>query len=101
MRVHQQVTACSSLLSKQPAKPVSAAHPVQRAPPPAAGFARIALQQGAALVPVLALGEADSLHNLVEWPALQRWCIRKLGFPVPYVIVGRWLMPLPSPTHLK
>lgn len=44
-----------------------------------AGFVRIALQHGAALVPVLALGEADSLHNLIEWPSLQRWCTKKLG----------------------
>lgn len=44
-----------------------------------AGFVRIALQQGAALVPMLVLGEADSLHNLIEWPSLQRWCTRKLG----------------------
>jgi 2-acylglycerol O-acyltransferase 2 len=43
------------------------------------GFVRIALQHGAALVPVLALGEADSLHNLIEWPSLQRWCTKKLG----------------------
>ena len=52
------------------------------APPPRrrpAGFVRVALRQGAALVPVLALGEADSLRNLVEWPALQRWCTKKLG----------------------
>lgn len=52
--------------------------PGMAAPPPA-GFVRIALQQGAALVPVLTLGEADSLHNLVEWPWMQRWCTKKLG----------------------
>ena len=43
------------------------------------GFVRIALQEGAALVPVLALGEADSLHNLIEWPSMQRLCTKKLG----------------------
>ena len=48
-------------------------------PPLPAGFVRIALQQGASLVPVLALGEADSLHNMIEWPSVQRWCTKKLG----------------------
>lgn len=65
------------------------------------GFVRIALQQSAALVPVLALGEADSLHNLIEWPSVQRWCTKKLGFPIPFVIAGRWFLPLPARTHLK
>lgn len=37
------------------------------------GFVRLAMQQGAALVPVLAFGEIDSLHNLVNWPAALRW----------------------------
>jgi 2-acylglycerol O-acyltransferase 2 len=68
---------------------------------PVAGFVRIALQQSAALVPVIALGEADSLHNLIEWPSVQRWCTKKLGFPLLYVLVGRWFLPLPAPTGLK
>jgi hypothetical protein len=105
---------------------------------------------------VLALGEADSLHNLIEWPSVQRWCTKKLGwvasamchaapvqaatttsnkflhsllfsvliihagghlwglavaqvpppfpacsFPIPFVIAGRWFLPLPARTHLK
>lgn len=39
----------------------------------------MALKHDAALVPVLALGEADSLRNLIEWPSMQRWCTKKLG----------------------
>ncbi|KAL4452259.1 hypothetical protein ABPG75_007921 [Micractinium tetrahymenae] len=65
------------------------------------GFVRIALKHGAALVPVLALGEADSLRNLVEWPWMQRWCTKRLGFPIPFIIAGRWCLPLPASTHLK
>lgn len=83
-------------------------HPPARlclpAPPPrprGAGFVRMALKQGAALVPVLALGEADSLRNLLEWPSMQRWCTKRLGFPIPFLIAGRWLLPLPAPTGLK
>ncbi|PRW56972.1 Diacylglycerol O-acyltransferase 1 [Chlorella sorokiniana] len=65
------------------------------------GFVRMALKHDAALVPVLALGEADSLRNLIEWPAMQRWCTKKLGFPIPFIIAGRWCLPLPAPTGLR
>ncbi len=36
-----------------------------------AGFVRLAAQQGASLVPVLAFGELDTLRNLVDLPAVQ------------------------------
>ena len=36
-----------------------------------AGFVRLALQQGAALVPVLCLGELNTLRNFIDLPALQ------------------------------
>lgn len=65
------------------------------------GFVRMALKHDAALVPVLALGEADSLRNLIEWPSMQRWCTKKLGFPIPFIIAGRWCLPLPAPTGLR
>lgn len=65
------------------------------------GFVLLALKHGAALVPVLSLGEADSLRNMIVWPAMQRWCTKKLGFPIPFVIAGRWWLPLPGRTHLK
>lgn len=65
------------------------------------GFVRLAMQQGAALVPVLAFGEVDSLRNLVNWPAALRWTYKRLGFPMPYFMVGRWgLSPFPSKTGL-
>ncbi len=38
---------------------------------PRAGFVRLAIQQRAALVPVLAMGELDTLRNLIDMPNLQ------------------------------
>jgi 2-acylglycerol O-acyltransferase 2 len=66
------------------------------------GFVRVAAREGAALVPVVALGEVSSLSNVVSLPALQRWTYRRLGFPVPFLLAG-WLRvtPLPAKTGLR
>jgi diacylglycerol O-acyltransferase 2, plant len=48
----------------------------------AAGFVRIAIEQQAALVPIVVLGEVDCLRNFVDAPRLQAWSYKKLGFPV-------------------
>jgi hypothetical protein len=48
------------------------------------GFVRMAIEQQAALVPVLAIGEVLQLRNLLHMPRLQKWSYRKLGFPVPW-----------------
>jgi hypothetical protein len=42
---------------------------------------RIAIEQQASLVPVLALGEALQLRNLYDIPALQQYTYKRLGFP--------------------
>jgi hypothetical protein len=42
---------------------------------------RIAIEQQASLVPVLALGEALQLRNLYDMPALQQYTYKRLGFP--------------------
>ena len=35
-------------------------------------------------------------------PAVQAWTYKKLGFPVPYLVVGRWGMtPFPSKAPLR
>lgn len=65
---------------------------------------RIALEEGACLVPLVVLGEINSLGNmkLFDWPAMQRWSYKRLGFPVPYLIAGKWgLLPLPAKTGLR
>ncbi|RMZ55327.1 hypothetical protein APUTEX25_003465, partial [Auxenochlorella protothecoides] len=66
------------------------------------GFVRVAQQAQASLVPLLVLGEIDSLRNLISAPAMLQWTYKRLGFPVPYLIVGRWgLTPFPQPTGLR
>eukprot|EP00803_Ostreobium_quekettii_P005722 evm.model.scf_27.11 EVM.evm.TU.scf_27.11 scf_27:83458-88282(-) len=66
------------------------------------GFCRIAIEQQACLVPTLALGELFTLSNLLDWPQMQRKTYKLLGFPVPYLVVGRWgLSPLPRKVPLK
>ena len=67
-----------------------------------AGFVRLAIEQGAALVPVLALGEIAALRNFFDMPALQQWTYKTIGFPIPYLVVGRWgLTPFPRRTGLR
>ena len=66
------------------------------------GFVRIALEQGACLVPILCFGEARSLRNLIDVPRMQRWTYRRLGFPIPFLIVGKYgILPLPSRAGLR
>lgn len=59
------------------------------------GFVRVAAEAGAALVPVLALGEILQLRNVLDAPALQQYTYKRLGFPFPYLQVGRWWTPFP------
>ncbi|EFJ45849.1 hypothetical protein VOLCADRAFT_93670 [Volvox carteri f. nagariensis] len=64
------------------------------------GFVRLALEEGAWLVPVLALGETLQLRNLISAPEMQRITYKRLGFPVPFILGGRWsltTLPLRNP----
>ena len=61
------------------------------------GFVKIALEQQADLVPVLCFGEIYQLRNGISLPRLQAWTYRKFGFPVPFLPVGRFFVPLPLP----
>ncbi len=64
------------------------------------GFVRLALEEGAWLVPVLALGETLQLRNLISAPGMQRVTCKRLGFPVPFILAGRWgltTLPLRNP----
>lgn len=65
------------------------------------GFCRLAIEQGACLVPTLALGETLQLRNAIELPWLQQATYKRLGFPVPFVVAGRWWTPLPHRVPLK
>ena len=53
-----------------------------------AGFIKLAIEQQAHLVPILVMGEICSLRNFIDIPALQQWTYKKIGFPVPYLVVG-------------
>lgn len=54
------------------------------------GFCKLAIEHGAAVVPVLALGETLQLRNIFDVPTLQQLTYKRLGFPFPYMLVGRW-----------
>ena len=54
-----------------------------------AGFVKVAAEHGAALVPIAALGEVTGLRNAIDIPWMQAWSYKRLGFPVPYLVVGR------------
>lgn len=62
-----------------------------------AGFVRVAQAQGAALVPVLVLGESASLADAISLPELKARSIKALGFPVPFLVSGRFFPGSPLP----
>jgi len=66
------------------------------------GFIRLAIQENAALVPVVAFGEVTSLRNAIVMPRLQRATYKILGFPIPFLMAGRGgITPLPSKTGVR
>lgn len=66
------------------------------------GFIRLAIQENAALVPVIVFGEVTSLRNAIVMPRLQRATYKLLGFPIPFLMAGKGgILPLPSKTGLR
>ncbi|QDZ18478.1 diacylglycerol acyltransferase [Chloropicon primus] len=59
------------------------------------GFIKIALESGASIVPVLCFGEIYQLKNGISLPRLQAWTYKQFGFPIPFLPVGRFGMPIP------
>mmetsp|Transcript_2252 Transcript_2252/g.5245 ORF Transcript_2252/g.5245 Transcript_2252/m.5245 type:complete len:605 (+) Transcript_2252:94-1908(+) len=60
------------------------------------GFVKIALETGARIVPVLCFGEIYQLTNGICMPKVQSWTYKALGFPIPFIPVGRFgFTPLP------
>ena len=59
------------------------------------GFVKIAMEQGATIVPVLCFGEIYQLKNGISMPRLQAWTYKQFGFPIPFLPVGRFWMPVP------
>lgn len=65
------------------------------------GFIKMAIEAGASVCPVFVFGEAQAQRNLLPWKSLQRWTVRKFGFPVPFVPTGYLgISPLPQPIPL-
>ncbi len=63
------------------------------------GFVRMALEHNAELVPVVSIGEWDLMDN-IYMPALQNATRKKLGFPIPFIPQGRFLLPMArKPKH--
>ena len=52
------------------------------------GFIRIAIEEGAHLVPVFVFGESQATRNLIKWKAAQRWTYKRFGFPMPFLPGG-------------
>ena len=53
-------------------------------------------------MPTIVMGEIEALRNFVDMPRVQAWSYKRLGFPIPYLVVGRWcLSPFPRSTGLK
>lgn len=71
------------------------------------GFVRIAIQEGADLIPVFSFGENDLYEQLVPNPPgskLRRWqakMMSTLGFTLPLVAGKTELMGLPSPVPIR
>ena len=66
------------------------------------GFIRIAIEQGAHLVPVFVFGESQATRNLFKWKAAQRWTYKRFGFPMPFLPGGfKGFLPLPAPLPLS
>lgn len=58
------------------------------------GFVRLALQNGAWLVPVYAFGGNDTYHQVESAQGFLRWTARKFRVVMP-IFYGRWRTPMP------
>lgn len=59
------------------------------------GFIRIAMNHKVPLVPVISFSESNIMDN-VHCVPLQRWFLKRIGFPFPTLPYGRWFLPLPT-----
>ena len=58
------------------------------------GFIRLAIQEGASLLPILSIGESH-LMDMVRVPFIQKWFVKRIGIPVPFIPYGPLGLPYP------
>eukprot|EP00607_Mallomonas_marina_P003551 CAMPEP_0182437554 /NCGR_PEP_ID=MMETSP1167-20130531/85124_1 /TAXON_ID=2988 /ORGANISM="Mallomonas Sp, Strain CCMP3275" /LENGTH=433 /DNA_ID=CAMNT_0024630511 /DNA_START=1870 /DNA_END=3171 /DNA_ORIENTATION=- len=58
------------------------------------GYIRMAIQEGAWLVPVFSFGEVDIMDN-VRIPTIQRWFLKRFGASIPHYPYGYYGLPIP------
>ncbi|GET89810.1 diacylglycerol acyltransferase, putative [Leishmania tarentolae] len=63
------------------------------------GFIRLGIASRVPLVPLLCFAENNVL-GMVQFPRIQRFSIKLLGFPFPIIPFGRFVLPLPFRTPL-
>ena len=65
------------------------------------GMFRLALVEGASLVPVLSFGENQLLSSVNLPPGLRKWLANNVGVSYPQLPHGRLLLPLPRRVRLQ
>ena len=63
------------------------------------GFFKIAQEKQLPIIPIFAFGETKIYDN-IELPTMQRWFKDRLGFPIPFFLIGRWNLPIPRRKQL-
>eukprot|EP01059_Diplonema_ambulator_P036045 TRINITY_DN8817_c0_g1_i1.p1 TRINITY_DN8817_c0_g1~~TRINITY_DN8817_c0_g1_i1.p1 ORF type:complete len:808 (+),score=119.34 TRINITY_DN8817_c0_g1_i1:111-2426(+) len=58
------------------------------------GFFKIAAEKHLPCIPIFAFGETKIYDN-IELPTMQKWFKARVGFPIPFIPIGRWGLPVP------
>ncbi|KAJ9451604.1 Diacylglycerol O-acyltransferase 1 [Diplonema papillatum] len=58
------------------------------------GFFKIACEQQLPCIPIFTFGETLIIDN-IEMPTMQQWFKARVGFPIPFIPIGRWGLPVP------
>jgi len=64
------------------------------------GFIRMAIENGADLVPMYCFGETQIFDN-VYYPKMQSWFVKRIGFGFPHFPYGKYYLPVPRDSPLR